>query len=107
MFKKLKRDDLNWLMIVLCIAGMFAALLWAGLTDPELQARRNGTWKPPSGSSYQHSEGRFFAEDPLDVRPNPQRDYERREGWHLNPLNGQWNPGLWTDAQHAIIWSDD
>ena len=86
MFKNLKRDDLNWLMIVLCIAGMFAALLWAGLTDPDLQARRNGTWKPPSGSSYQHSEG--------------------REGGHLNPLNGRWNPGLWTDAQHAIIFDD-
>lgn len=87
MFKKLNQNDLNWLMIMLCIAGMFAALLWAGLTDPELQARRNGTWKPPSGSSYQHSEG--------------------REGWHYNRFNGKLNPGLWTDAQHAIIFSDD
>lgn len=87
MFKKLNQNDLNWLMIMLCIAGMFAALLWAGLTDPEAQARRNGTWKPPSGSSYQQSEG--------------------REGWHLNPLNGRLNPGLWTDAQHSVIFNDD
>lgn len=87
MFKKLKSDDLNWLIIMLCIAGMFAALLWACLTDPELQARRNGTCKPPSGSSYQQSEG--------------------RDGWHYNRFNGKWNPGLWTDAQHAIIFSDD
>ena len=101
------KDDYSELAILVCIGLMFAALLWAGLTDPELKARRNGTWQPPSGYSHNQSDVHFFAEDPLDVRPNPQRDYERREGWHLNPLNGQWNPGLWTDAQHAIIWSDD
>lgn len=103
----MNRHDNSGLCILVCIALMFAALIWAGLTDPELKARRNGTWKPPSGYSYQQSNGRFFAEDPIDMRPNPQRDHERREGWHLNPLNGRWNPGLWTDAQHAIIFDDD
>lgn len=100
------RHDDTGLWILVCIALMLGALVWAGLTDPELKARRNGTWKPPSGSSYQQSEGRFFAEDPYNITPNPIEDHQRREGWHFNRLNGQWNPGLWTDAQHAIIFDD-
>lgn len=69
-----------WFSIV--IIGLFLAfILWLEMDDSG-----EGTWKPPSGSSYQHSEG--------------------REGWHLNPLNGRWNPGLWSDAQHAIIFDD-
>ena len=77
------KDDYTWLCILVCIGLMFVVLVWAGLTDPELEARRNGTWEPPSGSSYNQS-----------------------EGWHFNRLNGQLNPGLWTDAQHAIIFDN-
>lgn len=81
-----KRNDAG-LGIFVCIALMLGALVWACLSDPELKARRNGTWEPPSGSSQTSNS----IED---------------EGWHFNRLNGQWNPGLWTDAQHAILFDD-
>lgn len=99
-------DDDTGLWILVCIVVILAVFILYGLTNPVSKANQNDTYKQLSGSSYQQSEGRFFSEDPFNISPNPIKDHQQRESWHFNRLNGQWNPGLWSDVQHAIIFGD-